>query len=56
MTRNTITLTPEQTEAFGRELDALKQRVVADLGERDASYIRRVIRPNGHSRSAGARC
>lgn len=31
MTRNTITLTPEQTEAFGRELDALKQRVVADL-------------------------
>ena len=44
MTRNTITLTPEQTEAFGRELDALKQRVVADLGERDASYIRRVIK------------
>ena len=44
MTRNTITLTPEQTEAFGRELDALKQRVVADLGERDASCIRRVIK------------
>jgi NADPH-dependent stearoyl-CoA 9-desaturase len=39
-----ITLTPEQTEAFGRELDALKERVIADLGERDATYIRRVIK------------
>jgi linoleoyl-CoA desaturase len=38
------TLTAEQTEALGRELDALRQRVVADLGERDANYIRRLIR------------
>ena len=37
-------LTPEAAEAFGRELDKLKQRVVADLGERDANYIRRVIK------------
>src|SRR6266480_894575 len=37
-------LTPEQIESFGEELDAIRQRVVADLGERDASYIRRVIR------------
>jgi fatty acid desaturase len=37
-------MTPEQTEAFGRELDALKERVIADLGERDAIYIRRVIK------------
>jgi fatty acid desaturase len=40
----TVTLTPEQAEAFGRELDALKERVIADLGERDATYIRRVIK------------
>src|SRR5690349_18636807 len=40
----TVTLTPEQAEAFGRELDALKARVVADLGERDAAYIRRIIK------------
>jgi NADPH-dependent stearoyl-CoA 9-desaturase len=40
----TITLTPEQAEAFGRELDALKERVIADLGERDATYIRRIIK------------
>ncbi|MES1943316.1 fatty acid desaturase [Salinisphaera sp. PC39] len=37
-------LTPEQVEALGAELDAIRQRVTDDLGERDASYIRRVIR------------
>ena len=40
----TVTMTPEQAEAFGREIDALKERVIADLGERDATYIRRVIK------------
>ncbi|HEY7052759.1 MAG TPA: acyl-CoA desaturase [Mycobacterium sp.] len=44
MTNQRPTLTPEQIEAFGRELDALKQRVIDDLGERDATYIRRVIK------------
>jgi len=39
-----VTLTPQQAEAFGRELDELKDSVIADLGERDATYIRRVIR------------
>jgi fatty acid desaturase len=37
-------LTPEQLDAFGRELDAIRERVIADLGERDAAYIRRVIK------------
>ena len=37
-------LTPEQVESFGEELDAIRQRAVADLGERDADYIRKVIR------------
>jgi fatty acid desaturase len=37
-------LTPEQLEAFGEELDAIRARVVADLGERDAAYIEKVIR------------
>jgi NADPH-dependent stearoyl-CoA 9-desaturase len=36
--------TPEQADAFGRELDAIKERVMADLGQRDADYIRRVIK------------
>jgi NADPH-dependent stearoyl-CoA 9-desaturase len=35
---------PEHLEAFGRELDAIRARVVADLGERDAGYINKVIR------------
>jgi fatty acid desaturase len=37
-------LTPEQLEAFGEELDAIRARVVADLGARDADYIAKVIR------------
>jgi fatty acid desaturase len=37
-------LTPEQLEVFGQELDAIRARVVADLGERDADYINKVIR------------
>jgi NADPH-dependent stearoyl-CoA 9-desaturase len=37
-------LTAEQTDALGRELDELRNRVRADLGERDAEYIRRMIK------------
>jgi NADPH-dependent stearoyl-CoA 9-desaturase len=44
MSNHKITLTPEQADAFGRELDAIKERVMADLGEKDAEYIRRVIK------------
>ncbi|MEU7932083.1 fatty acid desaturase family protein [Micromonospora echinofusca] len=36
-------LTAEDIETIGRELDAIRERVVADRGERDAAYIRRVI-------------
>jgi len=38
------TLSPADLEAFGAELDDLLVRTKADLGERDVSYIRRVIR------------
>jgi NADPH-dependent stearoyl-CoA 9-desaturase len=37
-------MTPEQFQSFGEELDAIRQRVLADRGERDADYIRGVIR------------
>ncbi|WP_366919396.1 acyl-CoA desaturase [Hydrocarboniphaga sp.] len=37
-------LSASQIEAFGRELDALRERVLADLGERDAAYIRRIVK------------
>jgi NADPH-dependent stearoyl-CoA 9-desaturase len=37
-------LTPEQIEQLGREFDAIHDEVFADLGERDASYIRNTIK------------
>src|ERR1700704_331794 len=37
-------LSPEQFEKLGRELDAIHDEVYADLGERDARYIRATIR------------
>ena len=36
-------LTDEQIEAIGREFDAIHDEVYADLGERDARYIRSTI-------------
>ena len=37
--RSAAHLTPEQVEALGRELDDLRRRTVADLGQRDRDYI-----------------
>jgi NADPH-dependent stearoyl-CoA 9-desaturase len=42
--RATPHLTPAQVESLGAELDALRERVTADLGERDVRYIRNVIK------------
>ncbi|MEV5000812.1 fatty acid desaturase family protein [Nocardioides sp. LML1-1-1.1] len=36
-------LTPAQIEQLGAELDDLRQRVIADLGEADAEYLRKVV-------------
>jgi fatty acid desaturase len=36
-------LTPEQIEEIGREFDELHEHVKADLGDRDATYIRSMI-------------
>jgi fatty acid desaturase len=36
-------LTPEQIERIGREFDELHEQVKADLGDRDATYIRSMI-------------
>jgi fatty acid desaturase len=43
-TESQIPLTAGQIESFGEELDAIRQRVLADRGEHDANYIRKVIR------------
>ena len=36
-------LTAEDVEELGRELDALREQILASRGERDAAYIRRII-------------
>ncbi|NES31257.1 acyl-CoA desaturase [Micromonospora terminaliae] len=37
-------LSAEDVEIIGKELDAIRDRVIADRGERDARYIRKVIK------------
>jgi len=37
-------LTPTDLDAIGAELDAIRDEVMADLGEEDANYIRNVIK------------
>src|SRR5246127_81205 len=37
-------LTPDDLDAIGKELDAIREDVMADLGSEDAGYIRAVIR------------
>ena len=39
-----IVLSAESVEIIGRELDAIRDRVVADLGTADRDYILRVVR------------
>ncbi len=46
-------LSPEQLERFGREMDAIRDQVMADVGERDAVYIRKVIRAQRSLEVAG---
>ena len=36
-------LAPHELEAFGNELDAVRARTVATLGQADADYIRRIV-------------
>ncbi|MBB3035830.1 fatty acid desaturase family protein [Hoyosella altamirensis] len=48
-----IRLTAEQVEEFGRSLDAIRERVLADLGERDREYIYKVIRAQRAFEAAG---
>lgn len=50
--RNRV-LTAEELESFGQELDALRARTVASLGERDTRYIRSVIRAVRYLEVAG---
>ena len=46
-------LTPEQLETFGEELDAIRQRIISELGEEDAAYIRNVVKRQRQFEVAG---
>jgi linoleoyl-CoA desaturase len=46
-------LNADELEAFGRELDAIRADVIADLGERDVEHIRNMIRVAQYSELAG---
>ncbi|MBS1121863.1 MAG: putative LINOLEOYL-CoA [Deltaproteobacteria bacterium] len=47
------TLTPDEAEAFGAELDALRRATLADLGQRDVDHIRRIIRLVRYTEASG---
>src|SRR3954462_8946492 len=53
LTTNPYGLSPEQFETLGTELDAIRGRVLADRGQRDADYIRGVIRAQRGLEAAG---
>jgi fatty acid desaturase len=44
MPQKAPSLSAEQIDAFGAEMDELRQRIVSDLGAKDAQYIRQVVR------------
>ena len=46
-------LTKEQLDEFGAEMDAIRQRVIADLGDEDAAYIRKVVKAQRQLEIAG---
>lgn len=48
-----VHLSPEQLKAFGDELDTIRQRVLNDLGEKDATYIRTVLKRQRQLEVAG---
>ena len=46
-------LTAEQFETIGQELDVIRNREMADLGEEDATYIRTLIKRQRRLEVAG---
>ncbi|MCW5890865.1 MAG: acyl-CoA desaturase [bacterium] len=53
MSSRSRALSPQELQAFGRELDALRDEVLADVGEADAAYVRRVRAFMRYSGAAG---
>src|SRR5262249_18654892 len=53
MTTQSKHLTRDEADAFGRELDALRNEVLATLGQRDVDHLRAVIRLQRRAEAAG---
>ncbi|HET9599344.1 MAG TPA: acyl-CoA desaturase, partial [Anaeromyxobacteraceae bacterium] len=53
MENGSKTLTKDEAAAFGRELDQLREEVVASLGQEDVDHIRRVIRGARYAEASG---
>jgi len=49
----TVTLTESQVEELGRELDAIRARIVADLGTEDRDYIYKIVKSQRGLEAAG---
>jgi fatty acid desaturase len=52
-THGPTALTDEQLEAFGAEMDAIRTRMIASLGEEDADYIRGIVKTQRGFEAAG---
>ncbi len=46
-------LDPARADALARELDAIRQELIADLGQRDVDHIRRVVRAAHRAEAIG---
>ncbi len=55
-TRRISELTTFELDELARELDAIKQEVLDDIGEKDAQYIRRVYATVRYASIAGRAC
>jgi linoleoyl-CoA desaturase len=53
MTNTSRTLTREESDAFGHELDALRAETIADLGQRDVDHIRKIVRLVRYTEAGG---
>jgi linoleoyl-CoA desaturase len=49
----TVTLTESQVDELGRELDAIRDRVAADLGSEDREYIYKIVKAQRALEAAG---
>ncbi len=49
----TTKLSKDQLDALGAEFDAIRRRVIADLGDDDAAYIRNVVKRQQQFEIAG---